>query len=241
MQARTFLLSCFFSIHLFLPGYLQIGAMPVQQQAQLPASVSPQTSWEAALQPKLDHQVLGHAKRPVVPHTAFSGFWRTDGGFVAKIRIKNALVTGPLEVAPVLYMADGTEYPLPTVVVPASGVVSVNINQALAQAPPPVLTHISSFGSAALTYRHASGGHLIASVSMQDTSRSLVLSYPFTESPVSRRRSQSAPALWEGAWWKHDPDVQGFVALTNTTGHPARRSFNCSPPPGRLPIHAPSA
>jgi hypothetical protein len=180
------------------------------------ASMSAQTPG-FALQPKLTHGVLGHAKRPVVSQTAFSGFWRTDGGFVAKMRIKNALVTAPLEVLPVLYMADGTEYQLPTVTIPTSGVVTVNINQALAQAPASVLTHVSTFGSAVLTYRHASGGHLIATISMQDTSRSLVLSNPFMESSVSRRRAQSGSSIWEGAWWKHDADIQGFVAISNVT------------------------
>ncbi|MGB9123779.1 MAG: Ig-like domain-containing protein, partial [Candidatus Angelobacter sp.] len=148
------------------------------------------------------------------------------------MRIKNALVTGPLEVAPVLYMADGTEYQLPAVTVPTSGVVSVNINQALAQAPASVITHLSSFGSAGLTYRHASGGHLIASISMQDTSRSLVLSYPFTESPVSRRRSHSSPTVWEGIWWKHDADVQGFLAVSNATDHETQAKIRLISPSG---------
>jgi hypothetical protein len=222
---------CFFSLPFILLGSFALangqqapltmaGSAPKSQEQPVSTGLAASLPAQApglAFQPKLNHQVLGKVKRPIVPQTAFSGFWRTDGGFVAKMRIKNALVTAPLEVSPVLYMADGTEYQLPTIMIPTSGVVTVNVNQALAQAPASVLTHLSTFGSAGLTYRHASGGHLIASISMQDTSRSLVLSYPFTESPVSRRRPQSGSSVWEGAWWKHDPDIQGFVAISNAT------------------------
>ena len=45
-------------------------------------------------------------------YTMYSGLWRTDSGFVSTIRIKNILVVAPLDVTPVLFMADGTPYPL---------------------------------------------------------------------------------------------------------------------------------
>ncbi len=35
----------------------------------------------------------------------YSGLWRTDGGFVSTIRIKNVLVVAPMDVVPVLFMA----------------------------------------------------------------------------------------------------------------------------------------
>jgi hypothetical protein len=208
--------------------------LPRQEQpvALLPRNLVAAKSPDLVLHDRLSRQVLGHATRPIVAHTAFSGFWRTDGGFVAKMRIKNALVTGPLEVAPILYMADGTEYQLPTVTVPNSGVISININQALAQAPASVITHLSSFGSASLTYRHASGGHLIASISMQDTSRSLVLAYPFTESPISRKRPSPSPTVWEGVWWKHDAGVQGFLSVSNATDHETQAKVRLISPSG---------
>ncbi len=206
------------------------GSSTSQRQAQ--QSTSPVQTLLLSLQapapmlhPGSSHQVLGHAKRLTLAHTASVALWRTDGGFVSKMRLKNALVTGPLEVGPVLYMSDGTEYVLTPVNVPPAGVISLNINQLLAQAPPSVMTHISTFGSASLTYRHPSGGHLIATVSMQDTSRSLVLSYPFTESPVSRRRSSGTPTVWEGLWWKRDPEVHGFLAISNSSAQEAQTNI----------------
>jgi len=72
----------------------------------------------------------------------YSGFWRTDGGFVSTIRIKNVLVVAPMDVTPVLFMADGTPYMLSSVHVAVSGVAAVNINDALAAAPSSITSHI---------------------------------------------------------------------------------------------------
>jgi hypothetical protein len=155
--------------------------------------------------------------RPILTHTLVSGLWRTDGGFVANIRIKNALVNAPLEVSPVLYLADGTEYRLSPVTVAVAGVAVVNINNALAHAPPSVTTHLSTFGSAALTYRHPSGGHLIATIALQDSSRSLALMYGFSETPLNAAAIAPGTQTWEGLWWKHDAGVEGFLALSNRT------------------------
>lgn len=41
-------------------------------------------------------------------YTMYSGLWRTDGSFVSTIRVKNILVVAPMDVTPVLFMADGT-------------------------------------------------------------------------------------------------------------------------------------
>src|SRR5713226_1700119 len=40
-------------------------------------------------------------------YTLYSGLWRTDGSFASTIRIKNVLVVAPMDVTPVLFMADG--------------------------------------------------------------------------------------------------------------------------------------
>src|SRR6266481_791140 len=65
-------------------------------------------------------------------HILDGGFWRTDGGFVSTIRIKNVLVVAPIQVTPTIFMADGTAYPLRPVMLATSGVASININDALA-------------------------------------------------------------------------------------------------------------
>lgn len=57
-------------------------------------------------------------KTPLSPQQLEGGYWRTDVSFAPVLHITNILVTGSLRVTPVLYMADGTEYALPAVLLP---------------------------------------------------------------------------------------------------------------------------
>lgn len=147
-------------------------------------------------------------------HSLRGGFWRVDGGFVSTIRIKNILVVAPIQVTPILYMADGTTYPLPPVMVPVSGVATVNINDALAKAPKSVALHLSEFGSVLLLYAYPSPGHVIASVAAIDVPRSLSFIYSAVEPMPMPVVAQNT---FEGLWWKHDVGVTGLISLTNTT------------------------
>src|SRR6266478_4697376 len=87
-------------------------------------------------------------------HVLHAGLWRTDGSFVSTIRVKNVLVVAPIDVTPVLFMADGTPYMLSPVHIAVSGVATVNINDALAGAPSSISSHVSQFGNAALIYSY---------------------------------------------------------------------------------------
>src|SRR6266404_1570859 len=145
-------------------------------------------------------------------HILHGGFWRTDGGFVSTIRIKNVLVVSPMDVTPVIYMADGTAYPLRPVHLPIPAVTTLYINDALAAAPPSVANHISQYGNAALMYSYSSPGHVTASVAVIDAFRSL--SYTFLFSEILGEPMQQT---LEGLWWKHDQGVSGWIALSNAT------------------------
>ncbi len=144
--------------------------------------------------------------------TLFSGLWRVDGGFVSTIQIKNSLIVGPAVVTPVLYMADGTPYELPPVRLATAGIAAVNVNQALAQAPPHISAHVSQYGSAALRYTGLSMS-VLASMEILDPSRSLIFGYPFDTPMAMETENQTL----EGLWWKHDPGVGGFVSFANVT------------------------
>ncbi len=146
-------------------------------------------------------------------HALYSGLWRTDGGFVSTIRIKNVLAVAPLDITPVIFMADGTPYPLSPVHLAISGVATININDALAEARDRLGSHISQYGSAALLYSYSSPGHVTAQLAAVDASRSLSFVFPFAE-PVGEPMRQTL----EGLWWERDPGVSGFVAFSNVTG-----------------------
>jgi hypothetical protein len=145
-------------------------------------------------------------------YTMYSGLWRTDGSFVSTIRVKNILVVAPMDITPVLFMADGTPYPLPSVHLAVSGVATINVNDALASAPSSIANHLSEFGSAALLHTYSSPGHVSASMAVIDASRSLSYTFPFAESMGASMRQ-----TLEGLWWKHDRDVSGWIALSNVS------------------------
>ena len=150
----------------------------------------------------------------VTTQSMFCGFWRVDGGFNATIHLKNSLIVGPIDVVPVLYMADGTEYALPLVHLQTAGVANVDVNAMLRSAPPSLSNHISQYGSAAIRYRYRTPGEVSASMELLNVPKSLIFVFHFAE--VGGGMKPVAFTL-DGLWWKHDPDVGGFIALTNTT------------------------
>jgi hypothetical protein len=118
-------------------GVLATKSVPVRADAQGPSLAVPP---------------VDDPTHPVVTQRLYCGLWRTDGAFEATINLKNALVIGGLRVTPILFMADGTEYPLPSVVLQSAGISSIDINSALAAAPPTIASHVSEYGSAALRF-----------------------------------------------------------------------------------------
>jgi hypothetical protein len=164
-----------------------------------------------------------------IEHQLHCGLWRVDGGFVSTIRIKNSLIVAPLEVRAVLYMADGTAYPLPAVHLPISGVATVNVNAALAAAPPQIAGHLSTHGSAAVFYTYPTPGHLLGSIEVLDLAGSLIFTYPF----IGGIEGEAGPQTIDGLWWRHDPGVGGFVSLANTTAEPIEVSLQVSGSSGR--------
>lgn len=184
----------------------------------------------ASLGYRLLGQRLGEATPPgtnATLHTLYGGFWRTDGSFVSTLRIENVLVADSIEVKPTLYMADGTPYALPAIEIPKAGVATININQALAQAPRTIARHISQYGSTSLAYHYATGGHVNASTLTLDVPHSLTFSYPFmvvmdpnakpTNAKDMKRMLRPSHHVLEGLWWKRDPGVTGFLVLSNAT------------------------
>jgi hypothetical protein len=180
--------------------------------------------------------------KPDEIHVLHGAFWRTDGGFVSTIRIKNILAVAPIQVSPTLFMADGTDYQLPPANVPISGVATLNINDALSAAPQSVAPHVSQFGSVSLAYTYPTPGHVAASVAAIDTSRSLSFVYQVME-PMPMPEDEGLQTL-EGLWWKHDRGVTGSVSLTNVTEQArtatlrlVRQGEDSDPTQVQLPAH----
>jgi hypothetical protein len=93
--------------------------------ADFPRSFSPRTRRRNCLS-------AAHASQPQAkPQEVFAAYWTTEPGWETELQLKNNLATGSLTVTPVLRIADGTEFPLDSVVIASSAAVSVPLNQAL--------------------------------------------------------------------------------------------------------------
>src|SRR6185312_3161924 len=133
-------------------------------------------------------------------YTSRCALWRTDGTFESTIRLSNQLVVSKKKATVTLFMADGTPYVLPPVELEKGGVATVNINRALENVPADVLPHLSSFGSASVSYRYDRQGVVYASMSILDIPRSLQYSYPFAfpmNGSLAMEHSPPRP-LWRG-------------------------------------------
>ncbi len=173
-------------------------------------------------------QVKRPARTPYTPkkldeYTAYCALWRTDATFRSTVRVTNSLETAPIDATVTLYMADGTPYVLPTVHLAKSGVEAVDVNAALAQAPPSLQPHLSRFGSASVSYRHDWAGVVLASMSTLDTARSLEFMPPFLfpVKPAPTVPGSAPPTqAYDGLWWRYADSSAGFVALANATDKP---------------------
>ncbi len=155
-----------------------------------------------------------------------------DNGFVSTIHLKNTLVVGPLTVTPILFMADGTEYDLAPVRLVTTGSDDLRVGDALAIAPPAIAAHLSDYGSAELRYQYTSPGHLQAFTEISHAALSLTYTVPFEGPPDAAADTETV----EGVWWRHTPDVHGFVALANTTAAPVPVSLRTTGSLGTAPV-----
>ncbi len=173
------------------------------------------SSRSSQTQTKGSHPASLPSGRSPAPHTLYCGLWRTDGGFVSTAHIKNVLVTARLQITPVIYTADGTEYDLQPLNLQAGGIANLNVNDSLRDAPAAVQTHLSDFGTLALRFVSQSSVNVAASMQILNEPQSLTLTVPFHSIDPTNLSAKSA-AL-EAVWWKHDPGVRSFVAVSNAS------------------------
>lgn len=156
-------------------------------------------------------------------YTEYCGLWRTEAMFQSDIQLSNQLVTAPMEATVTLYMADGTPYVLPVFHLEKKGVATVNINAALANAPASLLPHLSTFGSASVSYKYGWQGVMYARMSILDIPRSLQYSYPFmfpmnTGATAMTGGAKAASTKLEALTWTYSKTTDAFLAFANTSG-----------------------
>ena len=114
------------------------------------AGITPVFGGEAAFEQPI--QSVPGTKPAAVDQIMSVGLWRIDGTVQSTIRVYNRHIIQHRAVMPVLYMADGTEYDLPTQDVAPNGMVVISVNNAVANAPAQVRSHVSLYGSASIHF-----------------------------------------------------------------------------------------
>lgn len=157
-------------------------------------------------------------KHPIKAQSAEGALWRTDGGFQPVLMLKNMLEISPISVSPILFMADGTEYDLPEVQLDPAGVAMINVKTALQSAPAEIQRHLSLYGSAGIKFQWAWPA-VFAAIRNSDDVRGLLYQThldsdaAYVHDPSIKQWEQ----IIESTWWKQDPNVAGYLTLTNTS------------------------
>ncbi len=168
---------------------------------------------------------------PMAIQTLTGGFWRTDNNFQSTLQLDNKLVVQDLAATPIIYFEDGTEFVLPTVIIPKSSVRAVNLNAAIDLAPPEILAHRSSFGSVSVRFTWPYVSALGACVENLDRVRSLISNYPL--GPTRPELLPRADDIYS-FWWRQTNEADAVIGLTNSEAHPVAVHFENSDNSGNI-------
>jgi hypothetical protein len=184
------------------------------QQPKVPAP------HDQSIPPRLPFNGKWH--KPPVPRSMVGGLWMIDANFKSLIYLTNNVENAPITVTPVLYLSNGQKYVLKEVILEPSGTAVVNINEGLRdQGVAPWATLV---GYVEIQYQWPWDALCVEVVST-DVVHSLIFSYGLRPSlPVTSGAGPTNPAaetqVLEGMWWRQEPGVTGFVALSNLLGQP---------------------
>ncbi len=175
--------------------------------------------------PKLAQPVKWHD--PAVRRSVVGGLWTVDANLKSTIYIKNNVETDAIRVTPILYLSNGRRYPLQEVKLEPAGTAKVSINQALGDQG--IASWATLTGYVEIDYVWPWNA-LCASVENVDLSHSLIFSSGFRASASGASDQAKRPAALEnqvldGMWWKQEPGVAGFVALSNTSSQTTEASL----------------
>lgn len=165
------------------------------------------------------------------PASLVGGPWMVDANFKSTIQMKNVVETSAVTISPILYLSNGTKYTLPDVRLDPAGVAIVDINAALQSLGIAPYTSLSGYVELGYNWPWVP---ICATIRDVDTTHSLMRYYVFLPStPIQLPNQPPAPAgphtnVVEGAWWKQEAHVTGFVSIANTGDQPVAAELDVS-------------
>jgi hypothetical protein len=164
------------------------------------------------------------------------GLWMIDANFKSTIYIKNSVEIAPVTVTPILYLSNGKKITLADVTLEPSGTATVSVNDGLnANGISPWAT---LNGYVEIQYKWP-WDPLCVTVTSVDTVHSVIFTNglrplePMNPSAKAMLAKGPATQVIEAMWWKQEPQVTGFVALSNTTGQVIKAQLQVSDAAGQ--------
>jgi hypothetical protein len=181
-----------------------------------------------AQQPKVPaphRSVPPKAEKPIplpaaVPGSIVVGPWMVDANFKSTIYLNNLVQTSAVSVTPVLYLSNGTKFTLSPIQLAPAGISVIDVNAALQNLG--IAPYATLNGYVELQYSWP-WDPICATVRNLDAVHSLIFDYGARSTKSLQFANQPPlppgprPITAEGMWWKQEPNVTGFVTLSNTT------------------------
>lgn len=167
--------------------------------------------------PKVSHSFPMPAP---VAGSMVGGPWMVDANFKSSVYIKNGVETSAITVTPVLYLSNGVAYKLSDITLEPSGTSIIDIGASLEKLG--IAPYATLSGYIELEYNWP-WDPICGTIRNFDATHSLIFNYNLRSSkapdlPGAAVKSTSRTSRTiEGLWWKQEPNVSGFVTLTNTT------------------------
>jgi hypothetical protein len=168
--------------------------------------------------PRVPTSVEHH--EPGIPRSMVGGFWMIDANRKALLYLRNGLETSSITVTPSLFLSNGAKFKLKPVTLATSGTAVISINEALDKQG--ISSSATLSGYIEVEYSWA-WDPLCLTVTSTDPIHSVIFNSGFQPSVVTdlqvrmlKREVEGMHAV-DGMWWKPEPGITGFVALSNTT------------------------
>ena len=159
------------------------------------------------------------------------GPWMVDANFRSTVYVKNLIETSTVTATPVLYLSNGMRYVLPKLNLDPSGIATVDVNATLKSLGIAPYAELSGYLELDYSWPWVP---ICATLKAIDSTHSLIFYYSFLPSKRAQLPNQPPPSVGpkrniiEGMWWKQEPNVTGFVALTNTGSKPVDAQVDLS-------------
>jgi hypothetical protein len=155
---------------------------------------------------------------PATLRSMVGGLWMMDANFKSTIYLRNDVETDPVTVTPILWLSNGKRFTLDDVTLEPAGISVININQELSNKG--LASWATLMGYVEIQYTWPWDA-LCVSVWNVDASHSLILTSDLgpiaSPTPQAAMSSELGPSqILQGLWWKQEPNVSGFVTLSNT-------------------------